>query len=303
MRNALLLSLLAAALAGAAPDGAAAQGQPAPAPKPTQQPVPAPKPAPPATTAPKPAQPAQPAPGGQATTPTPRRPAAAPAATRGGIALTVTDPSGATIPGVRIASDGPTPRNGETNASGQANFPGLLAGVYRLRFESDAVVAFEKEVSVRNGQVLAVDVMLNPAKKVAPPPAPAPVAAPPPVAAAAPVGPLGQLQVLSLVDLAEKELERKQPRRETLVSCSASTRSTLLQLNQDQPQRMYENAESLLYVIAGEGVLRVSDKETRMVAGSFAAIPRHTPFVVARRGRNPVIFLSVLSGEPCDSPK
>jgi hypothetical protein len=40
-----------------------------------------------------------------------------------------------------------------------------------------------------------------------------------------------------------------------------------------------------------------------MVAGSFAAIPRDTPFVVARRGRNPVIFLSVLSGEPCDAPK
>jgi mannose-6-phosphate isomerase-like protein (cupin superfamily) len=296
------LSLLAAAFASAGSERAAAQAQPAPAPR-TQQPPPAPKPAPPTTTAPKPA-PTAPAPGGQATTPTPRRPAAAaPAATRGGMAITVTDPSGATIPGVKIASDGPTPRNGETNASGQANFPALLAGVYRLRFEGDAIVAFEKEVSIRNGQVLAVDVMLNPAKKVAPPPAPAPVAAAPPPAVAAPVGPPGQLQVLSLVDLAEKELERKQPRRETLVSCSANTRSTLLQLNQDQPQRLYENAESLLYVIAGEGALRVNDKETRMVAGSFAAIPRDTPFVVARRGRNPVIFLSVLSGEPCDAPK
>jgi hypothetical protein len=218
------------------------------------------------------------------------------------MAITVTDASGGTIPGVAVASDGPTPRNGETNGSGQVNFPGLLAGTYRLRFESEAVVAFEKEVTVRGGQVLAVDVMLNPAKKVAPPPAPAPVVAPPPPAAA-PVGPVGQLQVLSLVDLAEKELERKQPRRETLVSCSANTRSTLLQLNQDQPQRLYENAESLLYVVAGEGVLRINDKETRMVAGSFASIPRETPYVVGRRGRNPVIFLSVLSGEPCDAPK
>ena len=218
------------------------------------------------------------------------------------MAITVTDAGGATIPGVTVASEGPTPRNGETNASGQLNFPGLLAGVYRLRFEGDAVVAFEREVTVRNGQVLAVDVMLSPAKKVAPPPAPAPVVAPPPAAAPA-VGPSGQLQVLSLVDLAEKELERKQPRRETLVACSASTRSTLLQLNQDQPQRLYEAAESLLYVIAGEGFVRVNDKETRMVAGSFASIPRATPFVVGKRGRNPVIFLSVLSGEPCDAAK
>ena len=106
-----------------------------------------------------------------------------------------------------------------------------------------------------------------------------------------------------VVDLAERELERKQPRRETLVSCSANTRSTLLQLNQDQPQRLYESAESLLYVIAGEGFLRINDRETRMVAGSFASIPRDTAFVVGRRGRNPVIFLSVLSGEPCDAAK
>ena len=220
------------------------------------------------------------------------------------MAITVTDASGATIPGVTVASEGPTPRNGETNASGQLNMPGLLAGVYRLRFEGDAVVAFEREVTVRNGQVLAVDVMLSPAKKVAPAPAPAAAVAVAPPPAAAPLGgPSGQLQVLSLVDLAEKELERKQPRRETLVACSVSTRSTLLQLNQDQPQRLYEAAESLLYVIAGEGFVRVNDKETRMVAGSFASIPRATPFVVGKRGRNPVIFLSVLSGEPCDAPK
>jgi mannose-6-phosphate isomerase-like protein (cupin superfamily) len=305
MRNALLLSLLVAGLAGAALEGEAAQGQPAPAPKPTQQPAPAPtKPAPPTTAAPKPAPPTQPAPtpGGQATTPAPRRPAAAPAGSRAGMAITITDAGGATISGVSVSADGPTMRNGESNASGQINFPGLLAGVYRLRFEGDAVVEFEKEVTVRAGQVLAVDVMLTAAKKVAPPP-PAPVVAPPPPVAAAPTGPAGQLQVLSLVDLAEKELERKQPRRETLVACSANTRSTLLQLNQDQPQRLYEFAESLLYVIAGEGFVRVGEKETRMVAGSFASIPRDTPFVVGRRGRNPVIFLSVLSGEPCDAAK
>src|SRR5688572_8220492 len=176
MRNALLMSLLTAALAGAAFERAAAQSQPAPAPRPTQQPAaqqPA-KPAPPTTTAPKPAPPA---PAGQTTTPAPRRPAAAAPAggARGGMAITVTDAGGGTIGGVKVTSDGPTPRNGETNASGQLNFPGLLGGTYRLRFDGDAVVSFEREVTVRPGQVLAVDVMLNAAKKVPPPPAPTPV--------------------------------------------------------------------------------------------------------------------------------
>ena len=159
MRNALLLSLLTAALAGAAPDGVAAQSQPAPAPKPTttQQPAPAPKPAPPTTTTPKPAQPAPPAAPAPApaagATPAPRRaPAAAPAASRAGIAITVTDSGGGTMAGVSVSANGPTMRNGETNGSGQVSFPGMLAGVYRLRFDGESIIAFEKEVTVKPGR-------------------------------------------------------------------------------------------------------------------------------------------------------
>src|SRR5690348_8503392 len=141
MRNALLTSLFAAALASTAPQDAIAQSaQPAPAPKPaTQQPTtqqPAPKPAPPATT------PAAPAPGAQTTTPKPAapRPAATPApSARAGMAIIVTDGGGGTIAGVSVAADGPTMRNAQTNASGQVNFPGLQAGVYRLRFEGESV--------------------------------------------------------------------------------------------------------------------------------------------------------------------
>jgi mannose-6-phosphate isomerase-like protein (cupin superfamily) len=313
MRIALLLSLLLAAGTGAIARGEAApQAQPAPAPKPAAPPATTQKPAQPPPTTAKPATPAPtgqaPSPAGQAPAATPppvlRAPAAA-ANARGGIAITVTDASGSTIPGGMVAADGPTQRGGETNGSGLVNFPGLQGGVlqggvYRLRFDGDAVLSFEKEVTVRGGQVLAVDVMLNPAKKVAPPPAPV-VTAPAPEAPKA--GPVGELQVLSLVDLAEKELERKQPRRETLVSCSANTRSTLLQLNQDQPQRLYETADSVFYVVAGEGFLRVDGKESRLAAGSFVSVPRETPYVIGRRGRNPIILLSVLSGETCDAPK
>ena len=125
--------------------------------------------------------------------------------------------------------------------------------------------------------------------------------APPPAPAA--VGPAGKPQLLSLVDLAERELERKQPRRETAVSCSGNTRSTLLQLNSDQPERLYENAETLFYVIAGEGFLRVDGKDTRLVAGGFASVPRATSFTIGRRGRNPLILLAVLSGEPCEEAR
>jgi mannose-6-phosphate isomerase-like protein (cupin superfamily) len=219
------------------------------------------------------------------------------------MAITVTDPSGGTIQGVAIASDGPTPRTGETNASGQMNFPGLLAGVYRLRFEGAAVVAFEKEVTIRNGQVLAVDVMLNPAKRVAPAPAPAPapVAAPPP--AAAKTGPAGQQQVLSVPKVLESNFVGKDPRRESVLSCSGNTRTTMLQINQPTPERMYSESDVIYYVIGGEGTMKLDGKETRLALNDFVSIPRGGSHAFERRGNRTLILLSVLGGEACDTPK
>src|SRR5262245_7745907 len=146
------------------------------------------------------------------------------------MAITVTDPAGATLGTVSVAADGPTARGGETNGSGQVNFPGLLAGVYRLRFEGEGVVAFEKEVTLRAGQVMSLDVMLNRAKKVAPPPAPAPVVVPPPAAPKS--GPSGQPQQVSVAKVLENEYVGKSPRRESILSCSGNTRTTMLQVNQ-----------------------------------------------------------------------
>jgi mannose-6-phosphate isomerase-like protein (cupin superfamily) len=218
------------------------------------------------------------------------------------MAITVTDPSGGTIQGVTVASEGPTPRNGETNASGQANFPGLLAGVYRLRFEGDAVVAFEKEVTIRNGQVLAEDVMLNPAKKVAAPPTPTPAATPAP-AAAAKMGPAGQQQILSVPKVLEGNFVGKDPRRESLLSCSGNTRTSMLQINQPMPERMYTEADVIYYVIGGEGTMKLDGKETRLALNDFVSIPRGGSHTFERRGNRTLILLAVLGGEPCDAGK
>jgi hypothetical protein len=78
-------------------------------------------------------------------------------------------------------------------------------------------------VALRSGQILAVDVALNPAPKPPPPPpAPAPVVVTPPKAPVGPTGPVGQPQSVSIVDLIEKEFVGRQPRRESL-SCSSTT--------------------------------------------------------------------------------
>jgi mannose-6-phosphate isomerase-like protein (cupin superfamily) len=229
--------------------------------------------------------------------PAPRR-AAAPTP-RSGIALTVTDNHGLPISDVRVTVGGASDRSGDTDNSGQVNFVGMQPGTYRLRFDSDKVISFEREITVRAGQPTSIDVTLNPAP---PPPAPPPPP-PPPEKVEATVGPPGMPQILSIVDLAEKQLSGNQARRETLVSCSGNTRTTLVLLNQDQADRLYEGAETEYYVIAGQGAVRMNGRDTPMSAGSYASIPRNTSHGIAKRGNRPLILLSVLSGEPCEQAK
>ena len=213
----------------------------------------------------------------------------------------MTSPQGATISGVHVALMGPTERGGDTNSSGQVNFPGLQAGTYRLRFSGDQVTAFEKEVVVRAGQIADVDVSLSPAPepKVITQPAPAP----PPAAASAGLGPKGEPLTHVIGDLLEKEYVGKQPRKETLLSCSGSERSAMIQLNEGLPERLYENADAIYYVLGGEGVIRMDGRESRLGLNAFVSVPRGTSHSFTRRGNRLFVLLSVLSGEPCEQPR
>jgi hypothetical protein len=217
------------------------------------------------------------------------------------MAITVTTPQGATIAGVRVSAIGPTERSGETDGSGQINFPGLQAGTYRLRFSGEQVTAFEKEVLVRAGQVADVDVSLSPAPepRVIMVPAPAPAPAP----AAALLGPKGAIVTYAIGDLLEKEYVGKQPRRETLLSCSGSERAAMIQLNEPLPERLYDNADAIYYVLGGDGTIAVNGREMRVGVNGFVSVPRGTSHSFAKRGNRLLVLLSVLSGEPCEQAR
>jgi mannose-6-phosphate isomerase-like protein (cupin superfamily) len=219
------------------------------------------------------------------------------------MAITVTDMRGSTIPNIHVEMSGPTNRMGETDNSGQLSFPGLQPGTYRLRFSGEPVTAFEREVTLRAGQIADLDITLSAAPPK--PETPAPTPPPPAPPGAPPVGPAGEPQVTSLYDLAEKELRARQPRREILVSCSGNTRSTIVFLtaNQEQAQRIYEDAEVSYYVLGGEAAFRVAGKDAVLAAGGYVAIPRGTPFSIARRGNRALSLLSVLSGSPCEEAR
>lgn len=269
---------------------AQAPSAPAKPPQGTTQPKPAPAPAP-GTTTPAPAAPA------------PAQPRRAPAqtASRAGMAITVTDPQGVTLSGILVSVTGTTTRSGETNASGNLSLTGMMAGTYRLRFDGEKWISFEREVTLRAGQVADIDVSLNPAPEPPPPP-PAP-AAPAPVAPAAPVGPKGQVQTISIPDWLEKEFVGREPRRETVLSCSGNERTTMLQLNEPMPQRLYDGADVVYYVVAGEGTVTLDGKASRIPTSAFISVPRGTAHSFERRGNRPLMLLAVLGGEPCERAK
>ena len=283
MRNVLLFSCL---LAGVVTVGVYAQAPAAPA---TQKPAPAPAPAP-TTQKPAPAPATQKPAGTRAPT----------ASARSGMAITVTSPQGATLSDVHVAIMGPTERSGDTDGSGQVNFPGLQAGTYRLRFSGDKVTAFEKEVIVRAGQISDVDVSLSAAPEPKVIMQPAPALPPGPTTAA---GPKGQPVTYAIIDLLEKEYVGKQPRRETLLSCSGNERAAMIQLNESMPERLYENADAIYYVLGGEGTLMLNGKEMKLGLNGFASVPRGTSHSFSKRGNRLLVLLSVLSGEPCEEPR
>jgi mannose-6-phosphate isomerase-like protein (cupin superfamily) len=198
---------------------------------------------------------------------------------------------------------GTTERSGTTNESGQLNFPGLQVGNYRMRFSGDGVITLEREVTLLRGQVMSVDVTLNPAPKPPPPP-PAPAPLPAPVVESKPVtGPTGQPQSVSVVELLEKDFVGRNPRRESLLSCSGTTRTTMLQINEPLPERMYADADVVYYVLGGEGSMRLNGKDSRIATNGFLSVPRGASHSFERRGNRPLVLLAVLGGEPCETAK
>jgi len=219
------------------------------------------------------------------------------------MAITVTDPKGATLRDISVSATGPTTRNGETDASGQLNLTGLMAGTYRLRFDGEKVISFEREVAVRGAQVLDVDVTLNPAPEPPPPPAPVPQPVPAPAPVPAKVGPKGQPQTVAILDWLDKEFVGREPRRESVLACSGNERTTILQLNEPLPQRLYEDADIVYYVLGGEGNVTLDGRNSRIGTNAFVSVPRGTAHTFEKRGNRPLMLLAVLGGEPCERAK
>jgi hypothetical protein len=230
--------------------------------------------------------------------PPPARAAQAPAAQRVSMALSVTDLAGEPAPGVHVVLSGPVSREGTTGRDGALRFQTLRAGTYRLRFESPDFVTLEREVTVKAGPAVEVEVALArvPEKPGPLPAAPTSVPAVPPADAPIAPSPNAAIELLSLPDWIERNLiGRSDPQRETVVGQAPAAMARVVQVRDPVKDRVRPDADEMLYVIAGEGVLRAKGREYDLTAGSFAVIPRGVAYSLERRGRNPLIALSMVT--------
>ena len=245
-----------------------------------------------AQTTPPPAQPTTP----PAPTTTPPRTQPRATSTTGTLDVQVTDKSGNGIANVGVAVSGPVERSGQTAADGAVSFRSMRAGTYRLRFEHERFITLEREVMMTRSADVAVALNPAPTKAVPPPPPlPAPVAEPAEQRKLRAVEP----RQLSIPDFVERNLIGSEPQKTSLLACTDGGGARILQVKEPFNNQTNETADQLLYVVAGAGVVRVRDQSYKADPGWFVLIPRGVPHSIRREGRNPLIALTVATGNAC----
>ena len=240
--------------------------------------------------------PAKPAPTTPPTTSKPAAPTAARRAATYTVTVAVTDSTGAPIQGASVAATGVTNREGVTIADGTIRLTGLKPGAYRIRVEHARFITLEREITVRpTAQRQVFEVTLSDAPSPPEPEQSEPT--PPPQSTTAPPG---EPKSTAIVDFLDKHLiSGRDPLKEDELGCTASARTTLLQLRESTKEESDANADEVLYVVAGEGTLRLGNSDVPLKSSTVAVIPRGTVRAIQRKGRNPLILLSVKSGPSC----
>src|SRR5262249_14146670 len=124
-------------------------------------------------------------------------------------------------------------------------------------------------------------------------PAPAPVKP-----ALAPAGPPVNI---SVTDFLDHNFIGRDPMKESILACKPMETVRLLQMRDGLAKHVHDDADEVLYVVAGEGAIRIGDDSTPLKAGSLAIVPHGSPHAVERHGKNPLIVVSTLSGAPCQT--
>jgi mannose-6-phosphate isomerase-like protein (cupin superfamily) len=207
-------------------------------------------------------------------------------------AVLVSDPSGAPITDVRVTMTGPVGRNGRTEG-GRLVFEDLPSGDYQFKFEKPGFEPADQTVTGKGTKPIPVNVTLKPTP--APPPPP-PVAAPPPP-------PTNhndaKFVVLDMPAFVEKNYVGRAAGKTTQMACGAGGSTTLIQVNEPIAEHVHADADEFIYVLAGEGTLRLGDRSESLGSGVFLMIPRGAAHAFAIGRKKPLVMVSTRAGEKC----
>jgi mannose-6-phosphate isomerase-like protein (cupin superfamily) len=205
------------------------------------------------------------------------------------------DGTGAPVPGAHVIVSGPVDRDAETREDGTIRLLRMRTGAYRVRVEHVRFITLERDVTLRAGQPQTVEMTLS----EAPPPPAEPEEPEEPAPPAQDDAPPGEPRSLLVTDFIEKNFIGRDPTREDELGCTASARTRLIQLREALPEQSSADSDEVLYVIAGEGTLRLGNRDVALQSSALAIVPRGTVRAITRKGRNPLIVLSVVSGRAC----
>ena len=91
----------------------------------------------------------------------------------------------------------------------------------------------------------------------------------------------------------------REGRKDSVLGCTPTGTATLHQLRDSWLAHTHNEAAEWIYVVAGEGALRIGETSQRLQAGTFSLVPHTVSHALIPQGRNPLIIISVLSGPAC----
>jgi mannose-6-phosphate isomerase-like protein (cupin superfamily) len=209
------------------------------------------------------------------------------------VRVTVRDMNGESLEGVHMTLSGAAEGEYSTAGAGTAVLTNIKDGLYRLHLEREGFITLEREFSIKAVSALTpVDIVMSMAPPSPPPP-------PPPPAPVPTVVPSGPPVSVNIPDFLDHNFIGRDPIKESILACKPAEIVRLLQLRDNMAVHVHDKVDEVLYVVAGEGAVRIGDQVMAMKPGSLAVVPLGTAHGVERHGRNPLILLSTLSGASC----
>jgi len=212
------------------------------------------------------------------------------------VLVSVRDHDGASLSDVHLSVSGAEPAELETAGAGTAIIPNLKDGLYRVRCERAGFITLERDFIVRGGTRNSVDIVLDAA-----PPPPAPPPPPPPVVAA--VGPSGPPVTMSILDFIDRNFIGREPIKESILACEPLETVRLLQVRDGIARHVHDRVDEIIYVVAGDGSVRIDEDARPLRAGSLVVVPHGTTHAFEHTGKNPLVVVSTLAGSPCEPSK